>query len=208
MKTTSALILLAMLSSRLPGQSVNSNLEGWVTDAKGEPILNANVIVTSPTMLGIRGASTNADGYFHVLAVPTGVYFVKISHAAYVPGNVKDIRVPLGGTARIGKVKLDEKTVALGEVVVTSERPAIDPQSTTNGRNLRDKELQPLPLQRDHRQIANLLPQATVNYLQDGLSIEGSTGLENKYFIQGIDVTDALLGAVPLQKSIRATNAS
>ena len=45
-----------------------------------------------------------------------------------------------------------------------------------------------LPAGREYRDIASLTPQANDAFL--GVNIAGSTGLENLYFIDGINVTD------------------
>lgn len=175
----------------LRAQTINGNIEGRLLDAKGEPVPGASVVVTSPDLLGTRATTSNLDGGFRLIALPPGTYTVRISHLAYASPIVEGVRVPLGGTVGIGEIRLEEKIVTLGEVVVTAEHTVIDPVSTTNGRNLRAEELKVLPLQRDYRQIAELVPQSTINYRRDGLSFHGSTGLENKFFIQGTDVTDA-----------------
>ena len=42
--------------------------------------------------------------------------------------------------------------------------------------------------------MISLLPQSNLSYYGDGVNIGGATGFENKYFVDGVEVTDPLLG--------------
>ena len=52
-----------------------------------------------------------------------------------------------------------------------------------------------IPLDRNYKNIITLLPQANTSYYGDGANIGGATGFENKYFVDGVEVTDPLIGA-------------
>ena len=71
----------------------------------------------------------------------------------------------------------------------------IDPSSTTVGLNLASETYEDLPLDRNFRSIVSLALQANTSYLGDEVNISGSTGMENAYFIDGINVTDPFKGA-------------
>jgi hypothetical protein len=43
--------------------------------------------------------------------------------------------------------------------------------------------------------MVSLLPQANTSYYGDEVNIGGATGFENKYFVDGVEVTDPLIGA-------------
>jgi hypothetical protein len=43
--------------------------------------------------------------------------------------------------------------------------------------------------------MTSLLPQANASYFGDEVNIGGATGFENKYFVDGVEVTDPLIGA-------------
>jgi hypothetical protein len=80
-------------------------------------------------------------------------------------------------------------------VVVIGHRTPIDPVSTTSGANLREEDFAVLPVERNYRAIATLLPQADVSFLgEEEVNISGATGLENKYFIDGVEVTEPSRG--------------
>ena len=76
------------------------------------------------------------------------------------------------------------------QVVVSGRAPLIDPAATFLGANLVAQDFAALPIDRDYRSMTTLLPQANQSFLGDAVNFAGSTGLENRYFIDGIDVTD------------------
>jgi hypothetical protein len=80
------------------------------------------------------------------------------------------------------------------EVVVMDKRPALDLSSTVIGRNLNAKELDALPIDRDYRAAVAYVPHSNTSFLGDDLNIGGSSGLENMFVIDGVNVTDGYVG--------------
>ena len=186
------LSLIAMAS--VHAQLVSGNLEGRVLDAKGELLQSATVVVKSPSLQGVRGASTDETGYFRLLALSAGVYTVEVRLVSFRAVLLQDVRVRLGQTTTIGDVRLEPESVELPVVVVSGERPLIDPSSTSVGVTLVTEEFRSLPLQRNYLSIPTLLPQANESAFGEGANFSGATGLENRYLIDGSEVTDPYLG--------------
>ena len=171
-------------------QDVTGNFEGRILDSTGEPIVSANVIVSGKNLQGVRGAATDERGYFRVIALPPGRCTVQISHIGFQKLNFKNVIIRLGKTTTLGEVRLQSKTLEMSEIVVSGERPLIDPSSTTIGSNLDINTIETLPVERNFRSMVSLAPQANASYFGDEANISGSTGIENVYFIDGINVTD------------------
>ena len=76
--------------------------------------------------------------------------------------------------------------LSLPEVSVSGRRPVIDPVSTSYGGNINYSYFENLPVGRSYKDMANILPQ-----VNEG-NFAGSTSAENKYFIDGVEVTDPL----------------
>ena len=190
-------LLLALGSSILSvpalAQETTGRLEGRVLDAQGKPIADVNVSVTSPELQGGRGCLTTAQGRFVLLALPVGEYRVKLQHLAYQTQIHEGVHVRLGQTTTLGDVRLADKVIDQPEVQVTAERPLIDPTSTDMGAVLEARDYSTLPVERDYRSVAALLPQANLSFLGDPVNIAGSTGYEIRYMVDGVDVTDPFL---------------
>ncbi len=187
-----ALLFLSIVPSL--AQDVTGNLEGRVFNPQGEPLPSANVLVKSSSLQGARGTSTDKTGYFRLLALPPGVYTAEVRLISFRTIVLRDVRIRLGQTTTIGDVRLEPESVELGEVIVSAERPLIDPSSTTIGTTLVTEEFRSLPLQRNYLSIPILLPQANESAFGEGTNFSGATGLENQYLIDGSEVTEPWIG--------------
>ncbi len=185
-------LLIAFQS--LLAQETAGSIAGIVNDTTGTPIVNILVTARSPHLQGERATSTNAQGEFRFLALPIGEYTVSISHISYEPIALRAVRVHLGATTNVGVIQLRDATIRMPEVVVTSSQPAIDLSSMLLGSRLSPDEFRLLPIQRSYDRIIALLPQANESYLGDGINVAGATGMENKYFVDGVDVSDPYRG--------------
>ncbi|NIM18689.1 MAG: TonB-dependent receptor [Candidatus Latescibacteria bacterium] len=178
----------------LLAQEITGNIEGRIVDQAGEPVAFANVNVSSPSLQGMRGMMSTADGHFGIFKLPVGVYTVRISHVSYHEATYEDVAVRLGRTTTLGEIRLTLKVHEVPAVVVTEERKLIDPTSTAIGVNLSAEQFKELPLDRNYQNITTLLPHANESFFGDGVNFAGSTGQENKYFIDGVETTDPHMG--------------
>ena len=194
MRRAAAVLLLLFVPPSILAQSTTGNLEGWIRDADGSAIVGANITVNSSDLQGIRGISTDEWGFFRLLALPSGKYTVKVRHVSYQSTTFENVHIWLGKTTTLPEVKLQQSSVEMGEVVVLGERPLLDPTSATSGASLPLEKFDVLPLNRNYRSIASILPDANQSYYGDEVNIAGATGSENRYFINGNDVTDMYIG--------------
>jgi hypothetical protein len=176
-------------------QDISGNLTGRVTDTTGIALSGVNVSLQSEFLQGIRGTVTNANGYFRIFSLPVGDYTVRISIVGYRDVVIEDVQIRLGKTNNLGQIKLELQTITLPEITVSGEKQIIDPTSTNYGGNLSAKDFSQLPIDRNYKNIVTLLPHANSSYYGDEANIGGATGFENKYFVDGAEVTDPLFGA-------------
>lgn len=174
------------------GQEVRGNLHGRILDSQNKPISGVTIIVSGPQLQGVRDGSSDNEGIFRIILLQAGQYTVKLSHVAYQPLRFEDVTIQLGKTTSLGEITMEPGTIEMEEVVITVSKPLIDPTSTTIGSNLDIQTLEMLPVERDYRATAILVPQANASVFGDGINIAGSTGLENVYFIDGVNLTDPL----------------
>lgn len=181
----SAIILPAALSAQ------SGKLAGKVTDSKtGEALALVNVLVEGTTM----GAATNENGEYTILNVPPGSYTVKARYLGYADQAIAGIVVNVGLTKTVN-FKLTMGDLTTGEVVVTADRPLINP-NTTNATAIKTAEdIENLPV----RGVANIVA------LQGGLVAYGGTVYvrggradETAYTVDGVNVTGAMSGGARL----------
>ena len=199
MKRKASLLLSFLLlpAQFLPAQSTTGNLEGWILDSQNQPVPAVNVYVTSENLQGSRGAATDIKGYFRVSALPVGIYTVRISHISFKKVILNDIHLYLGHTTSLGEIHLKQGSMETEEVIVSSGGAIIDPRSASNSKSLSAKQFSTVPIERNYFHIAELLPNANISYKGDGgTNFAGSTGSENRYFIDGSEITDPEIGTL------------
>lgn len=189
-----SLLLIFLIFNISFAQESTGSLEGKILDRETNPIINANIFLSSNSLQGTRGTSTNALGNFCVYKIPPGNYRVKISYVGKQTIIFEEVLVQLGKKTSLGEVILNEALGELPEVIVSSNKNVIDPTSTTNGLNLNEKVFENLPIQRDYKSLISLSPLATESYYGDGVNVSGGTGWENTYYIDGTNVTDPMRG--------------
>jgi hypothetical protein len=184
-----SLLLIAATVVPCYSQQIQGGLEGHVVDTAGVAIAGVTVEVNGPSLLGTRSVRSNPRGLFQVVGLPVGTYTVRISADGYREAVFENTRIQLGRTTTLGQVELPPDVFELEPLVVSAERPIIDPVSTNLGANLNARTFEQLPIARNYLSAVALLPHTTPSYLGDPLNIAGSTGLENMYFIDGVNVT-------------------
>jgi hypothetical protein len=116
-----------------------------------------------------------------------------VEYGGFQTLQVTNVLVHLGRTTALGDLLLNP--AALTEtVVVEANRPLIDPRSAAVASTLAAEYFDSLPLARDYRSVAEILPHVNPGTLGDETNYAGSTGLENRFFIDGAEVTDPYRG--------------
>lgn len=187
--------LLVLLSTPAWSQAVTGELEGWVVDPAGNPLAEALVTTEGPRLQLPRTAQSDPRGYFRIQAVPSGLYTVRLRLIGRRPIALQHVMVALDRTTSLGVIRLEPRAVELPEIIVSGERPVIDPSTTALATNLQAEDFSPLPVERNYRSIVALAPQANASFLGDETNIAGASGGENAYFIDGVNVTDLQFGA-------------
>ncbi len=185
-----------VLCAGLPlfSQEITGGLEGRIINTKGMGMADVQIFLEGHQLLGTRSTQTDNEGQFKVLALPAGSYQITIKHPSDQELVIENIMIRLGKTSVLGEIELPDMMQESYEVTVTADMPAIDPASTNMGGNLSPDQFQSLPVNRNFTSLAELLPHSNSSSYGDEVNIAGSTGLENKYFIDGTDVTDPFRG--------------
>lgn len=193
-----ALGVLLLIGTTAVAQQVSSGtVEGRVVDENQDPVPGALITITGEQ--GKKSTTTNNDGEYRFPFVASGTYEVRAELSGYSTIVVPDVDVV------INKRTILPITLPLGQVetvTVTSERPLVDTKTTSVGENFRvDEFIEALPVGRNFTAAIGLAPGAVASGGVYGpgasnYSIGGSSGLENSYLIDGVNVTDSGYGGV------------
>jgi hypothetical protein len=120
------LVVIALTTCQLFSQTTTGELAGRILGPHDERITGVNVVCSSPNLMGLRGATSDNAGRFHVGSLPPGQYNIKISHVSYQGIEITNISILLGKTTSLGPLHLAERTVESGEIAVTAARSPVD----------------------------------------------------------------------------------
>ncbi|MBP7543695.1 MAG: TonB-dependent receptor, partial [Ignavibacteriaceae bacterium] len=185
-------ILFLLIVVPVVQAGITGKLAGRVTDAiTGEPLIAATIMIEGTKL----GASTDKDGRFTILNVPPGVFTLKITYVGYEHLSVEGVKIVVDQTTTMD-FKLKPQSMTTDEVVVTANTPLIQKDLTSSISVVGRDEIELLPV----GNFTDLLSlQAGVVGSGSNLHIRGGRSNEVAYMIDGIYVTDPLLGGLATQ---------
>ncbi len=190
-KVLAVLIAWAFILTSFAGaQKTTGAIAGVVKDIDGKVIPGVAVTIISPQLIGKRVVFSDDYGKFTFPDLPPGVYTVTAELTGFKKFVKKNVVVSLEKTAFV-EVKLEFGQITESIEVIASD-VAIDITSSKVSTNVKKDFFDTLPKGRTFKAMVLMAP--SVQKGTFGISIGGSTGLENLYFIDGINVTDVDMG--------------
>ena len=188
-----AFSLLFCFSAIAYGQETTGNIEGTVTDPAGARVAGATVELVSESFR--RTVTADSDGFFRVLQLPVGLYTINVTGGSFQPFSRKNVQVTLGQTTPVNVTLAVSGTTA--EVVVTdSDQSPIDPTSSKIQTNLTERELELLPSGVGFSSALRAVPGVRPEASAAGFSVDGATGVENSFVIDGQEVSNFRTGGL------------
>jgi hypothetical protein len=181
-------VLLALVAGAAFAQ-VDGRIEGAVTAEDGSPLPGATVRAISPAMIGERIATSDDRGLFRFVNLPPGLYEITSTLEGFATVQTKEVKVGIDQTVRL---TMGMKPSFASEIEVTGETPVLDVTKATTGVSVTPEDVVKLPLPRDFYGVA----QITTGAARDaaGTTFYGSTGAENTYNIEGLNITGGRYG--------------
>jgi len=202
------LLFVLCLSSAVFGQETTGSIEGTVKDANGAVVPNVSVTINSVNTVASgttttgsgagfrRTLTTNDEGFFRVLQVPPGTYNV-ITAASGGFGEARYENV----TVAIGQATLLSITVSPGGNVTTVDVTSTDTAQvdTTNNAiqtTINAQQIELLPKSTGFTGLLKTVPGTRPESRTGGFSVDGASGAENVFVIDGLEVTNYRTGTL------------
>jgi hypothetical protein len=177
-----------MLSAQAPAGRVY----GTVSDSDGNALPGVTVEATSPKFIGKATTVTDAEGIYRLFALQPGTYKITYNLQGFKPLTREGIVVQLEMTVKLDVI-LEMGTLE-EEVTVIGQSPLIDVKSTVKGMTLTKEMFEILPRGRNFDTLATAVPGVNVEPWLGGLSVDGASGAENMFYMDGTDITETRTG--------------
>jgi len=187
-------ILLAMAGSALA--QTTGGVVGRVTDEAGGVLPGVTVEARSPALQGSRTAVTDATGTFRLTLLPPGEYAVSFTLEGFATETRQAVAV---GLDKDTTLNTSLRAALSQEITVTGELPIVDTTTSAVGSNLDTRTIETLPTGRNYSSVVQITPGVASdanpeNTSQSSITVYGSTGAENVFYIDGVNTTGAEYG--------------
>jgi hypothetical protein len=191
-----ALCAILLISPAALRAQTTGTISGRVTDETGGTLPGATVEASSPALQGTRVATTDGSGTYRLTFLPPGSYAVTFTLQGFATDSHKEIRVDLDKDTTLDS----QLRAAMTETItVTSDAPVVDTTTTTLGTKLDQRAIETLPTARNYAAVVQISPGVSTDANQDNdqqstVTVYGSSGSENIYYIDGVNTTGAEYG--------------
>lgn len=189
-------------------QETTGSLEGTIRDSAGALVPNVAVTITAAresasgtTTTGVssgfrRTITSNEDGFFRVLQVPPGNYLVTAAATAgFGEARYENVAVALGKTTQL-TITVNPGT-AVNTVDVTSADVApVDTSNSAIQTSISAQKIELLPKSTGFTSILKSVPGTRPEARTGGFSVDGASGGENVFVIDGQEVTNYRTGTL------------
>ncbi|HXG64028.1 MAG TPA: TonB-dependent receptor [Blastocatellia bacterium] len=202
-KIISSIVLLLTMALAPLGpafaQETAGTIEVTVTDPQGAVVSGASVKVEGPAFT--RTVTTSDEGFARIQQVPPGLYKVTVTATSFRPAIREDVQVVLGKATPVQFAL--EAGGATEEVVVTgSDVAPIDPTDSKIQTNITERIIESLPKGTNFTSILKVSPATRPEPISGQFQIDGASGSENTFIIDGQEVSNFRTGVLNTNNNI------
>jgi hypothetical protein len=186
------LVLLAaavvVSSAQALAQEQSGSIQGIVRDSSGGILPGVTVEARSPAVVGVTTVVTDGRGAYRFPALPPATYTLTANLQGFSPGQVEHVVLALG---QLLSVNITLSVGGVAETVeVTGESPLIDVKQNAAFATIAEDLISRIPKGRDFTDILRNAPGAQAEGRAGGLQVDGASGSENRFIIDGMDTTN------------------
>jgi outer membrane receptor protein involved in Fe transport len=197
---TLALSLVVLLGLCAFAQETTGSITGTVTDPTGAAIPNAKIEISGPAVVGVASISTDTSGAYTAGSIPAGQYVVVATAQGFRSMRKTDVSVVLGRAARVDfRMEVGQVTES---VVVNADAVMVDTTTSQSAVNVDKSFFDLLPKGRGFYDLIAIAPGARNEAKTGGFQIDGASGSENTFYLDGMEVTNMQTGVLDAKNRI------
>ena len=187
----SLLLLLATLTPAFAQEQFGSFI-GTVTDPTAAMLPDVTVTIVNKGTGRELTTRTNTTGDYVFKSVEPGRYRLTFDREGFAGYQVEDALLLVGREIRVDARM--EVASARASISVSETAPLIDTSGVMSASNITAQEFDILPKTRTFQSLINFTPNANVGNLESGYQINGASGAENAFFIDGVTTNSLIDG--------------
>lgn len=190
------------------GQETTGSIEGTVKDSVGAivpnvtvTITNAKAAATGTTTTGIgaafnRSVTSNDEGFFRVLQVPPGTYIViTTATSGFGEARYENVTVAIGQSTQLEITLTPGSSVTVVDVVASDAMP-VDTTNSAIQTTINAQKIELVPKSTGFTGLLKTVPGTRPESRTGGFSVDGASGSENVFVLDGQEVTNYRTGAL------------
>ena len=192
----SSLLVLALcaLSVLAQSQASTGQIVGTVKNPNGELVPGATVTVTNPATGLVRTTTTNDQGEFSALNLPSGEYTIDVEAQGFGKFTQTGYKVEVGSaiTADVGL-----SVQAVTGTVLVSAGSNVETTQIQNTTNINETSISQLPINgRRFQDFVLATPTAQIDPSRGQISLAGQRGINGNVQIDGADYNNPFFGGL------------
>ena len=202
-KYAGVLCLLLLFPLSVLAQTTVSTIEGTIKDAQGSVVAGAQVVVKSPSLGIERTATSDANGFYRVTALPAGIYTLSISHTGFAARTFDNVELTVNRTLTLD-IPLEVGAVS-EQVDVVEYAQLLNPTTAATGTTITPQQIREMPTNgRNYLDLMQLVPGVVINR-QANVGSDNSTPVlgeragNNNFLIDGQPNKDTVNGGAASQ---------
>jgi outer membrane receptor protein involved in Fe transport len=202
---SSLLVVLCFLltAATAMAQTTISTIEGTIKDAQDSVVAGAQVVVKSQSLGIERTATSDANGFYRITALPAGNYTLTISHTGFATRTFDNIELTLNRTLRLD-IPLEVGAVS-EQVDVVENAQLLNPTSAATGSTITPQQIKEMPTNgRNYLDLMQLVPGVVINRQanvgsDNATPVLGERSGNNNFLIDGQPNKDTVQGGAASQ---------
>lgn len=196
-----SLLTFFLLCGAASAQETWGSVRGTVTDPSGAAVPGAQLELSGGALPRALTTTSDETGAFRFAQAPVGSgYTLTVTTAGFRTAKVAGMNVEIG-KATILDVKLEVGQVT-ESVIVSGAAVMVDTQSSSSAVNVDRSFFDLLPKGRSFYDLVAIAPGARNEGKAGGFAIDGATGSENTFYLDGVEVTNIQTGVLSDQNKI------
>ncbi len=183
----SILLVVLCMSISLFAQDTAGEIQGTVKDPNGAVVPNATITITGVNVGFNRTLTTDGQGFYRARQIPPGIYKVDVgAFSGFGAQTNENVQVVIGNPTTVDfNVALAATNAGVVTVDLSENVIQVDATATKAQTNITAREIDVLPKGTGFTSLLRTTASVRPEPLSGQFSINGSTGPENSFIIDG-----------------------